>query len=273
MICGIDESGVGSIIGPMVFAGVAMQAESSHELRRWGVADSKTLPCSAVSSIYKRIADAPQLMLMHRTSMVTPRELDMIAAGRVGGGRRRDRGIRLREAKISRVADIRVRLAAACRSTGRRIETAYIDSFDADASRLSGDIASEVLSRIESTTSNPSAYDAPRIVCQTGADGTMLPVAAASIVAVATYRQRMHEIHRAMASRGYTVRDTESFDSEKGGMYRYIYDYYRSHNTLPEFVRASCRPMRRLVGMCSKADRTPAAGADTHGRSRRLINP
>ncbi|MDE0266096.1 MAG: hypothetical protein OXK17_03600, partial [Thaumarchaeota archaeon] len=58
MICGVDESGVGSIIGPMVFAGVAMHAESSRTLRRWGVADSKTLPCSAVSAIYKRIASA-----------------------------------------------------------------------------------------------------------------------------------------------------------------------------------------------------------------------
>ena len=266
MICGIDESGVGSIIGPMVFAGVAMQAESSHVLRQWGVADSKTLPCSAVSSIYKRIAGAPRRMLMHRTSMITPRELDMIAADRVNGdSRRRDRGIRLREAKIGRVADVIVRLAAACRSADRRMKTAYIDSFDADASRLSGDIASAVLSRIASTTSEPSAYEVPRIVCRTGADGTILPVAAASIVAVATYRQRMHKIHRAMASRGYEVRDAESFDSEKGGMYRYIYDYYRSHNTLPEFVRANCRPMRRLVSMCSKAGRTPAAGADTHG--------
>lgn len=261
MICGIDESGVGSIIGPMVFAGVAMQAESSRTLRRWGVADSKTLPCSTVSAIYKRIASAPQGMLMYGTSTITPRELDMASGGRVGDSSRRSRGVRLREAKISRVAGIIVRLAAACRTANRRMEAAYVDSFDADASRLSEDIASAVSSRIEFATPGPRACRTPRIVCQTGADGTMLPVAAASIVAVATYRQKMREIHRAMASRGYAVRDAEFFDSEKGGMYRYIYDYYQSHNALPEFVRANCRPMRRLVSMCSKAGRTQAAGA------------
>ena len=276
MICGIDESGVGSIIGPMVFAGVAVQAESSRTLRRWGVADSKTLPCSAVSAIYKRIADAPQHMLMHRTSTITPRELDMAATDRVGGGggsRRRSRGARLREIKISRVADIIVRLAVACRAANRRMEAAYIDSFDADAPRLSEDVASAVLPRIRLATSSTRALEAPRIVCQTGADGTMLPVAAASIVAVATYRQNVRKIHRAMASRGYAVRDTGFFDSGKDGMYRYIYDYYQNHNTLPEFVRANCRPMRRLVGMCSNAGRAPTAGAYARGGPRRLINP
>ena len=271
MICGIDESGVGSIIGPMVFAGVAVQAESSRTLKRWGVADSKTLTCSAVSALYKRIAGAPQHMLMHRTSTITPRELDMAAANRSSGGgsssnrRRRNRGARLREIKISRVADIIARLAAACRAANRRMEAAYIDSFDADASRLSEDVASAVSSRIRLATPGTRALETPRIVCQTGADGTMLPVAAASIVAVATYRQRVHRIHRAMASRGYAVRDTGFFDSEKGGMYRYIYDYYQSHNTLPEFVRANCRPMRRLVGMCSKEGRAPTACAHALG--------
>jgi len=266
MICGIDESGVGSIIGPMVFAGVTMQAESSRTLRRWGVADSKTLPCSALSVIYKRIASAPQHMLMYRTSTITPRELDMAAADRAGGSgsgsSRRNRGVRLREAKINRVADIIAQLAATCRAANRRIEAAYIDSFDADTSKLSADVASAVSSRIEFATPGPRACETPRIVCQTGADGTILPVAAASIVAVATYRQKMREIHSAMASRGYAVRDAEFFDSEKGGMYRYIYDYYQSHNALPEFVRANCRPMRRLVSMCSKAGRTQAAGAE-----------
>ncbi len=261
MICGVDESGVGSIIGPMVFAGVAMQAESSRTLRRWGVADSKTLPCSAVSAIYKRIASAPQRMLMYRTSEITPRELDMATADKVGGGGRRGRGARLREAKISRVADIIVRLAAACSAANRRIEAACVDSFDADAPRLSADIASAVSSRIKFAAPGPRACETPRIVCRTGADGAILPVAAASIVAVATYRQKMREIHRAMASRGYAVGDAESFDSEKGGMYRYIYDYYQSHSTLPGFVRANCRPMRRLVSMCSETGRTQAAGA------------
>ncbi len=264
MICGIDESGVGSIIGPMVFAGVAMQAESSRALKRWGVADSKTLPCSAVSAIYKRIASAPQRMLMHRTSVITPRELDMAATDKVGEGSRRDRGARLREVKISRVADIIVRLAAACRASNRRANTAYVDSFDADAPGLSADIASAVSSRIELAAPGSRAWEAPRIVCQTGADGTMLPVAAASIVAGATYRQRMHEIHRAMASHGYAVRDAELFDSEKGGMYRYIYDYYQCHSTFPEFVRANCRPMRRLVSMCVEAGRARTAGTEDH---------
>lgn len=270
MICGIDESGVGSIVGPMVFAGVAMETESSRTLRRWGVADSKTLPCGKVSAIYKKIASAPQRMLMHRTSTITPRELDMAASDRVGGGgSRRSRGVRLREAKIRCVASIVARLAAACRAANRRMEAAYVDSFDADAARLSADITSAVSSKIEFSVPGSRACEMPRIVCQTGADGTMLPVAAASIVAVATYRQEMREIHRAMASRGYTVRDAGFFDSEKGGMYRYIYDYYQNHNTLPEFVRANCRPMRRLVSMCSKAGRARAAGGGPH----RLINP
>jgi len=54
-ICGIDEAGRGSVIGPMVIAGVVIEAERVDELSELGVRDSKLLSSSGREKMFRSI--------------------------------------------------------------------------------------------------------------------------------------------------------------------------------------------------------------------------
>ena len=41
-ICGIDDAGRGSMIGPLVIAGISIEKKNIKKLRKIGVRDSKT---------------------------------------------------------------------------------------------------------------------------------------------------------------------------------------------------------------------------------------
>ena len=40
-ICGVDDAGRGSMIGPMVIAGISIEKKNINKLRKLGVRDSK----------------------------------------------------------------------------------------------------------------------------------------------------------------------------------------------------------------------------------------
>ena len=42
-ICGVDDAGRGSMIGPMVIAGISIEKKNIPKLRKLGVRDSKKL--------------------------------------------------------------------------------------------------------------------------------------------------------------------------------------------------------------------------------------
>ncbi len=54
-ILGIDEAGRGSVIGPMVLAGVLIEKEDEAKLRKFGVKDSKLLTPSKRKELYSLI--------------------------------------------------------------------------------------------------------------------------------------------------------------------------------------------------------------------------
>ena len=43
LICGIDEAGRGSVIGPLIIAGISIKHSNIKKLERIGVRDSKAL--------------------------------------------------------------------------------------------------------------------------------------------------------------------------------------------------------------------------------------
>ena len=54
-ICGIDDAGRGSMIGPMVIAGISIEKKDIKKLRKLGVRDSKKLSPKKRELLYKEI--------------------------------------------------------------------------------------------------------------------------------------------------------------------------------------------------------------------------
>ena len=54
-ICGIDEAGRGSMIGPLVIAGISIKKKNIKKLKSVGVRDSKKLAPKTREILYKKI--------------------------------------------------------------------------------------------------------------------------------------------------------------------------------------------------------------------------
>jgi len=56
-VCGVDEAGRGSMLGPLVIAGVSLERSKIKKLSSMGVKDSKKLNSAARERLYKKIID------------------------------------------------------------------------------------------------------------------------------------------------------------------------------------------------------------------------
>jgi len=54
-ICGVDEAGRGSMLGPLVIAGISISKSKVNLLKKLGVRDSKKLSPTAREHLYKKI--------------------------------------------------------------------------------------------------------------------------------------------------------------------------------------------------------------------------
>lgn len=114
LIAGVDEAGRGAIIGPLVIAGVSIDAEKEKELKKLGAKDSKLL------SPKRREALAEKIEEMARDVIVLK-----IAACRIDKYRRQ--GVNLNKIEAIKFADVINYL---------RPEKTYIDSPDVNTNRF-----------------------------------------------------------------------------------------------------------------------------------------
>jgi len=56
-ICGVDEAGRGSMLGPLVVAGISISKSKVNLLKKLGVKDSKKLSPMARERLYKKIIE------------------------------------------------------------------------------------------------------------------------------------------------------------------------------------------------------------------------
>ena len=56
-ICGIDDAGRGSMLGPLVIAGVSLEKKNLRKLTSLGVKDSKKLSSKSRGILYKKISN------------------------------------------------------------------------------------------------------------------------------------------------------------------------------------------------------------------------
>ncbi len=72
-ICGVDDAGRGSMIGPMVIAGISIEKKNIPKLRKLGVRDSKKLSSKKRDLLYKEIL---KIVDSYHVIRIPPRTID-----------------------------------------------------------------------------------------------------------------------------------------------------------------------------------------------------
>lgn len=72
-ICGIDDAGRGSMLGPLVIAGVSLDKKNIKKLSKLGVKDSKKLSPNSRELLYKKIIDVVDNYFITK---ISPRSID-----------------------------------------------------------------------------------------------------------------------------------------------------------------------------------------------------
>jgi len=92
-VCGIDEAGRGSLIGPLVIAGVCVSEEKIEKLKEIGVKDSKKLSREKREELYKQIESICEDIVVLR---ISPCTIDL----------QREAGINLDKIEAMKIAQI-----------------------------------------------------------------------------------------------------------------------------------------------------------------------
>ena len=145
-ICGVDDAGRGSMIGPMVIAGISIEKKNIPKLRKLGVRDSKKLSPKKRELLYKEII---KIVDDYHVIRIPPKTIDKYVF---------EHNLNHLEAK---------KMAAVI--THLKSEISYVDSCDVNATRFGREI---------SDLSNKS-----KVRSYHYADSRFVVVSAASIIA------------------------------------------------------------------------------------------
>ena len=145
-ICGVDDAGRGSMIGPMVIAGISIEKKNIPKLRKLGVRDSKKLSPKKRELLYKEII---KLVDDYHVIRIPPKTIDKYVFGH-----------NLNHLEAKKMAAVITHLKS---------EISYVDSCDVNAVRFGREI---------SDLSNKS-----KVRSYHYADSRFVVVSAASIIA------------------------------------------------------------------------------------------
>ena len=71
LICGIDEAGRGSVIGPLVIAGISIKNSNIEKLEGIGVRDSKALTRNKRNFLFYKILDLSEFICLYKVDCKT----------------------------------------------------------------------------------------------------------------------------------------------------------------------------------------------------------
>ena len=117
-ICGIDDAGRGSMLGPLVIAGIAIDKKNIRKLSILGVKDSKKLTPKRREELYKKIISVVD---SYYVSKISPKSIDTSVA---------KHGLNQLEAKY--MAKVVTKLNA---------DTSFVDSCDVNPTRFGKEIS------------------------------------------------------------------------------------------------------------------------------------
>ena len=159
IICGIDDAGRGSMVGPLVVAGVIIDKKNVKKLKSIGVQDSKKLSPKTREILYKKIIEIVNDYYVVR---IPPKTIDRSVFKH-----------KLNRLEAKNMAKVIKKLNP---------RTAYVDSCDVDYKRFGREIAL--------LASNS------KIVSRHHADSRFIVVAAASIIAKVSRDKSIHRLKK-----------------------------------------------------------------------------
>ena len=208
LLAGVDEAGRGCVLGPLVVAGVSIEAGRLADLAALGVKDSKLLSAKQRDSLYPEIL---KVCKASHVSRIPPKMIDLY----VNRGKKHRRLNYLETIHMARVIDA---LGA---------HEVFIDAPDVNPARFTVELR-ELL-----TTS-------PRLVAEHKADLNYAVVSAASIIAKVERDNdiaALREIHGEFGSGYPSDPDTIAF----------LESWVRSKGEEPEFARKSWKTWDRIA--------------------------
>ena len=158
-ICGIDDAGRGSMIGPLVIAGITIEKKNLKKLKSLGVRDSKKLTRKSREILYKKIIDNVDDYYVVK---IPPKTIDHSVFKH-----------NLNHLEAKNMAKIVMKLNPA---------VSYVDSCDVDYKRFGKEIS------LLSSKAKIKSYH--------HADSRFVAVAAASIIAKVTRDRAIHRLNK-----------------------------------------------------------------------------
>ena len=185
-ILGIDEAGRGSVLGPMVIAGVVVPEKMEKILERMGVKDSKRLTPNRRTILSRKL----RKMFDYEIVVISAREIDDLRAS----------GVNLNEIEKNAMESIILKL---------KPEKAIVDAVDVKAERFQENLRKD------------TGFD---IVAEHKADDTYIQVSAASIIAKAERDAQIDEINKEYIKSGGIGSGYPSDPTTKKFLSNYTYD-------------------------------------------------
>ena len=159
IICGVDDAGRGSMIGPLVISGVTIDKKNVKKLRSIGVQDSKKLSPKTREILYKKIIE---IVDDYHVVRISPKTIDSNVFKH-----------KLNHLEAKNMAKVIKELSP---------QVAYVDSCDVDYKRFGNEISL--------LTSNS------KIISRHHADSRFIVVAAASIIAKVSRDKSIHRLKK-----------------------------------------------------------------------------
>lgn len=185
-ILGVDEAGRGSVLGPLVIAGVVVPEKMEKVLERMGVKDSKRLAPHRRTILSRKL----KKMFDYDIVVITAREIDEMRAD----------GINLNEIERNAMQDLILKM---------KPEKAIVDAVDVKAERF------------QENLKNSTGFD---IIAEHKADDNYIQVSAASIIAKAERDAQIEEINKEFIKTGGIGSGYPSDPTTKKFLTNYTYD-------------------------------------------------
>ena len=185
-ILGIDEAGRGSVLGPMVIAGVIVPEKMDKVLERMGVKDSKRLTPNRRTILSRKL----KKMFEYEIVVISAREIDELRAS----------GVNLNEIEKNAMESIILKL---------KPEKAIVDAVDVKAQRFQDNLCKD------------TGFD---VIAEHKADDKYIEVSAASIIAKAESDAQIQEINKEFIKSGGIGSGYPSDPTTKKFLTNYTYD-------------------------------------------------
>ena len=185
-ILGIDEAGRGSVLGPMVIAGVIVPEKMEKVLERMGVKDSKRLTPNRRTILSRKL----KKMFDYEIVVISAREIDEMRAD----------GINLNEIEKNAMESILLKL---------KPEKAIVDAVDVKAERFQENLCKDT---------------GLNVIAEHKADDKYIEVSAASILAKAERDDQIKEINKDFIKSGGIGSGYPSDPTTKKFLANYTYD-------------------------------------------------